>query len=43
VLVAHAFKRTKSLAQVPAFVDLLLAEFGAALDRPSPSPSVAGI
>ena len=43
VLVAHAFKRKKSLAQVPAVVDLLLAEFGAALDRPAPSPSVAGI
>jgi flavorubredoxin len=42
VLVAHAFKRRKSLAQVPAVVDLLLTEFGAAVDRRAPSPSPAG-
>ena len=28
VLVAHAFTRKKSLTQVPAYVDLLLAEIG---------------
>jgi hypothetical protein len=34
VLVAHAFKRRKSLAQVPAVVDLMLQEFVAALEAP---------
>ncbi len=44
VLVAHAFKRRKSLAQVPAYVELALAEFTAALEAPAePSPSPTGV
>jgi hypothetical protein len=41
VLVAHAFRRRRSLAQVPAYVDLCLAEFERALaagDRPAAAP-----
>ena len=37
VLVAHAFKRRKSLAQVPAFVDLVLSEFRGSMDAPAPA------
>lgn len=41
VLVAHAFKRRKSLAQVPAYVDLVLAEFRGSTDA-SPATAPAG-
>ena len=43
VLVAHAFKRRKSLAQVPPYADLVLGEFTSALAAPAtPTPSLGG-
>ena len=41
VLVAHAFRRRKSLSQVPAFVDLVVSEFRGATDAPIASPAGA--
>jgi hypothetical protein len=41
VLVAHAFRRRKSLAQVPAYADLVLSEFRGSTDA-SPSTAPAG-
>ena len=42
VVAAHPFKRRKGLVQVPAYVDLVVAEFEALLGAPGASPAPTG-
>jgi hypothetical protein len=42
VVAAHPFKRRKGLAQLPAYVDLVVGEFEALLGAPGASPAPTG-